>query len=520
MTNLLNSYAWIIPASSLVLVIWLYFKNNPLGHGRWFMIRRFINWFPLGMTYAFLYMARYNLSVSKNALGDLMPIEDFGLIFGVGTTVYGLAFLINGPLVDKIGGKKGIVVSALGACIANGAMGLVTYLFLHGRLAWNLTFTFTVLYAVNMYFQSYGAVSIIKVKAYWFHVRERGVFGAIFGTLISMGAYFAFDWGHAIVKASQKDLVGEPTAFQSFFRTLFAVDLNVTDATWLVFFIPSAILIFWALMDMIFLKDTPEQAKFDAFDPHDASSDDTDEPTPSTMALLKKIFTHRILLTVAVIEFCSGVLRNGIMQWYYVFAKEIPQVGAEYFYRHWGLLLFVFGVLGGFAGGLISDKLFHSRRGPPAAIFNAMMFVFTALIAVFIFSSPTIVGWSAVSMIATVIGVHSLMSGTAAADFGGRKATATASGVVDGFVYLGSGLQSISIGYLTKSYGWQVWPLFLLPFTVFGLFFAIKMWHALPEATRKYLLTVEKVDFTRRRGTSWVRLRFLSVRKSKYTEES
>ena len=32
-----------------------------------------------------------------------------------------------------------------------------------------------IVYAVNMYFQSYGAVSIIKVKAYWFHVRERGV---------------------------------------------------------------------------------------------------------------------------------------------------------------------------------------------------------------------------------------------------------------------------------------------------------------------------------------------------------
>ena len=40
---------------------------------------------------------------------------------------------------------------------------------------------------------------IIKVKANWFHVRERGVFGAIFGTLISFGVYFAFEWGQAIV---------------------------------------------------------------------------------------------------------------------------------------------------------------------------------------------------------------------------------------------------------------------------------------------------------------------------------
>jgi OPA family glycerol-3-phosphate transporter-like MFS transporter len=53
----------------LAVIIGLYFHNNPMGHSRWFMMRRFINWFPLGMTYAFLYMGRYNLNVSKNALG-------------------------------------------------------------------------------------------------------------------------------------------------------------------------------------------------------------------------------------------------------------------------------------------------------------------------------------------------------------------------------------------------------------------------------------------------------------------
>jgi len=70
------------------------------------MTRRFINWFPLGMTYAFLYMARYNLTVSKTALGSLMSNQDFGWIFGIGTGVYGVSFLVNGPLVDKIGGKR------------------------------------------------------------------------------------------------------------------------------------------------------------------------------------------------------------------------------------------------------------------------------------------------------------------------------------------------------------------------------------------------------------------------------
>lgn len=472
------------------------------------------------MTYAFLYMARYNLSVSKNALGDLMPVEDFGLIFGVGTTVYGVAFLINGPLVDKIGGKKGIIIAALGACIANGLMGLVTYLVLHKQIDVNLTLTFTFLYAINMYFQSYGAVSIIKVKAYWFHVRERGVFGAIFGTLISMGAYFAFDWGQAIVRASQKNLVGEPSAFQEIFRKLFAVDVGMTDATWLVFFIPSFILVVWALMDMIFIKDTPEEANFPHFDVHDADSDASAPgagAVTSSISVIKTILTHPVLLTVAAIEFCSGVLRNGIMQWYFVFGKEVPQVGAEYFYKHWGLFIFAFGVFGGFAGGWVSDHLFHSRRGPPAAISNAIMFVLVTLMAIFLFTGPQIVGWSAAAMIAAVIAVHSLMSGTAAADFGGRKATATASGIIDGFVYLGSGLQSISIGYLTKSFGWQMWPLFLLPFTMVGVFFSIRMWNAIPEATRKYLLTVENIDISIKRtgrGLIGIRRRWKKTYKS------
>ena len=94
----------------LAVIIGLYFRNNPMGHSRWFMMRRFINWFPLGMTYAFLYMGRYNLNVSKNALGDLMSKEDLGLIFAAGTVTYALSFLVNGPLVDKIGGKKGILI--------------------------------------------------------------------------------------------------------------------------------------------------------------------------------------------------------------------------------------------------------------------------------------------------------------------------------------------------------------------------------------------------------------------------
>jgi OPA family glycerol-3-phosphate transporter-like MFS transporter len=258
-------------------VVFMYFYNNPLKHGRWFMIRRFINWFPLGMTYAFLYMGRYNLTVSKNALGNLMTKEDFGLIFAAGTITYALSFLVNGPLVDKLGGKKGIIISAVGSSIANILLGVLTYLVLTGKMEMKMVVPFSILYSFNMYFQSYGAVSIIKVKAYWFHVRERGTFGAIFGTLISFGVYFAFDWGQAIVDMLKASNTAAAGWFAGLLRWIFAVNTGSPDPIWAVFFIPAAIMIIWAVLDWLMIKDTPEEANFPPFDTHDASSGQMDK---------------------------------------------------------------------------------------------------------------------------------------------------------------------------------------------------------------------------------------------------
>jgi len=473
----------------LAAVIGLYFYNNPMKHSRWFMVRRFINWFPLGMTYAFLYMGRYNLNVSKNALGTLMSIEDLGTIFAIGTVAYGLSFVVNGPLVDKIGGKKGIMIAAVGASLANIALGVLTYLVLTHRLQGKLVLAYSLIYAVNMYFQSYGAVSIIKVKAYWFHVRERGIFSAIFGTLISFGVYFAFDWGQAIVDMAKAHPTTHLGWLERLIQRIFALPGGQVDAIWAVFFIPAVILCVWALLDWWLIKDTPEEANFPQFDTHDASSG-VMHIELTTMDLLKKVFANRLMLLIAAIGLTTGVLRTGIMQWYFVFAKEVPQRGAEFFLDHWGLLLCIFGIIGGFTG-MISDKYFQSRRGPPVALCCGLMFALTVLMAIFLFSSPLIVGSACVLTTAAAIGVHSLMSGTAAADFGGRKATATCSGIVDGFVYLGGGLQSYCVGHLA-GHSWLWWPLFLMPFAVLGGVLALMIWHELPAATRKYITEVEE----------------------------
>ncbi len=477
----------------LLAVFAFYYGNNPLGHGRPFMNRRFFNWLPLGMTYAFLYMGRYNLTVAKNSLGTLMSNEDFGFIFAAGTAVYAFSFLVNGPLVDRIGGKRGILIAAVGAAAANVAMGVVTWLVLTGRLHVRLLGIFSAIYALNMYFQSYGAVSIIKVKAHWFHVRERGVFGAIFGTLISFGVYFAFDWGQAVINLTKAPSTSPRGPIASFVRSIFAEGTTV-DATWAVFFVPAAILCVWALIDLWLIKDTPQDAGFPELETYDASFGHMHEHY-SAADLLKKVFLSPLMLMFAFIELTSGALRNGIMQWYTVFAAQVKQTGNEIILGHWGLLLCIAGIIGGFAAGTISDKLFQSRRAPPAALFSAFMFVMAAVMAITLFSQPFVAGIAALLIVAAVTGVHSLMSGTAAADFGGRKATATCSGIIDGFVYLGSSIESACIGLLTAErwphHSWLWWPIFLMPCAFIGAVIAWRIWNELPEATRHYVETME-----------------------------
>ena len=504
-TFTLDQYANVIIGLCLATVIAMYFRNNPLAHGSWFMWRRFINWFPLGMTYSFLYMGRYNLNVSKNALGSQMTNQDFGTIFAIGTAVYGFSFLLNGPLVDKIGGKRGILIAAVGSSLANILLGVLTYFVVIGKIKNHIVPAYSTLYALNMYFQSYGAVSIIKVKAYWFHVRERGVFGAIFGALISIGVYFAFDWGTKIVQLTKAGSTGGwfHDLLQKVFATNVTVDGHLVNATWAVFFIPAAIILFWVVLDLWLIKDTPEEAGFAHLDTHDASSGNMHVEL-TTLDLLKKVFASKLMLLIALIGLTSGIFRNGIQNWYFIFAAQVSQPGAEFYKNHWGLLLCIFGIIGAFFGGWISDNLFQSRRAPPAAMLSALVLALTVLMASYMFSAPLFLGLCCVMVVMASVGLTSLMAGTAATDFGGRKATATCSGVVDGFTYLGSAIQSFFIGSLIPSeklgapttfWGitrdWHWWPVFMIPFAIIGLTIAIKLWHDLPEATKRYNQSVK-----------------------------
>lgn len=480
---------FIVVLSLLTYIITLYFMRNPLKHTGKFMWRRFLSWFPLGMTYAFMYMARYN--IDSLATAEVITKAQKSQISGWGFFVYAASLFISGPLIDRIGGKKGMIMASLGAAIANIIMGWSLYLHMHGSLGVNLVLILSLFYSLNMFFQSFGAISTIKVKSYWFHVRERGTFGAIFGTLISLGVYFAFDWTETIIRAVNIKFTGDSYPFRDFIQSLFALGNSQISAFWLVFFIPAAFLLIWALIDLLLIKDSPDECGFQKLETHDAShGDNTDLST--WLKVIKSILSNRIILMIGVIEFTSGILRDGVMKWYRLFAKDTG-FGIDNILHNWGLWACVTGIFGSFAAGWASDRFFHSRRAPVAGICQVLMFIATLVMLLTYSNNAIAMGVSCLVIMMAVIGVHSIMSGTATADFGGRRGAATATGVADGFSKLGSSFQEFILGAVLTKDTWFYWPMFLMPFTLLGLIFAIRLWRELPEATKKYLAEVEKL---------------------------
>ncbi|AKQ67459.1 Glycerol-3-phosphate transporter [Myxococcus hansupus] len=463
MSSLPPWLAQFLPILILLGAIGLVLARLPkveLGHSEAFKRRRLFNWFPLGMTYAFLYMGRYNLNVATSAMGDRTSNADFGTIFAWGTAVYGAAFLLNGPLTDRLGGRKTILMSAAGSSLANVAMGAVVYAVLTQN--WTppggLVSTLSFLYAVNMYFQSFGAVSIVKVNAAWFHVRERGLLGGVFGILISLGIYFAYDWSRLIVKAAP---------------------------TYWVFFVPAAILAVFLIVDFFVIRDTPSHAGHQDFDTADASSGDTG-PQLGVLAVLKKMLSNRAIIIILCIEFCSGFMRNAIMQWYPKFAKATG-IGESFVAANWGMLLCVAGITGGMFAGVISDRVFDSRRGPVSAVLYAGMSL-GAVVSVFVLENAFL-GWTVIFMSLCVIGVHGMLSGTASMDFGGKKNAGLAVGIIDGAVYAGTALQSVLLGSILPTgeegklaANWSNWPYAMLPLSFLGLLLATRVWNARPQA--------------------------------------
>lgn len=421
-------------------------------HAPQFLARRTQNWFVLGLTYAAMYMARYNFPLANKALSDTYGWDksQVGLIITTATLLYGISALFNGPIADRFGGRRAMLIGATGAFSFNLLFGLGAYMGFLGTGPVLLGF-FATVWTLNMYFQSYSALALIKVNSGWFHVSERGVFSAIFGSMIQSGRFLVFL------------LLGAPF-------------VALLPWQWK-FFIPAAIVALLALFTFLVVRDTPKEAGLGDFDPQDATSGDTEKITLGYVA--RKVFTNPVAITIAIAEFCTGLVRGGFEQWFPRYMQEVQHLElSNPIFQKNALIIVGAGILGAFIAGYASDKLFAHRRPPVAFIGYALQVACLAIVwrapSMELVVAAFVVNSMGISM------VHSMLSGTASMDFGGKRAAATAAGMFDGMQYVGQSFVGWGMGTLLDRFGWVAWGPSMIGFAALGGVLMLFLWNARP----------------------------------------
>jgi OPA family glycerol-3-phosphate transporter-like MFS transporter len=420
-------------------------------HTAEFKKRRSMNWLTLGFTYAAMYMGRYNLSFANKALSDTYGWDktQIGTIITAALTIYGISALFNGPIADKIGGRKAMLIGVFGSVIFNIAFGFGAYIGFLGTGSLLIGY-FATAWALNSYFQSYSALALIKVNSGWFHVRERGVFSAIFGSMIQSGRALIF-------------IIG-------------GIAITMLPWQW-VFFIPAGIMTLMGVLTWKFVYDTPAEAGQPEFDTEDVSSGDTKKV--DMKYLVKQVFTNPITMTIALAEFCTGFVRHGFEQWFPRYMVEAQHLALDStVFRQGALSVVVAGIAGAFAAGTISDWVFKSRRPPVAFIGYFLQIICLGVIWI----SPGL-PWIIAAFVTNSFAismVHSMLSGTASMDFGGKKAAASAAGMFDGMQYIGGAAVGSGMGWMLEHWGWGVWGPSMIMFSVVGAILMIKLWNTTP----------------------------------------
>jgi OPA family sugar phosphate sensor protein UhpC-like MFS transporter len=178
------------------------------------------------------------------------------------------------------------------------------------------------------------------------------------------------------------------------------------------------------------------------------------------------------------VYFCLKPARYAILFWGPKYINDRLGTGMA----ESGFLSSMFELAGPFsvlAAGFVSDKLCGSRRMPVAVVclflLSIVLFFLNSLPA-----TPAMLGSSLFLMGLLTHAPDSLISGTAALDFGTRKHASTASGLINGFGSIGAIVGGTIPGFFWKQWGWQGVFIVLAAAVMLGAILLLPKWNTLP----------------------------------------
>ena len=378
--------------------------------------------------YASCYFCRSNLSVATPLIIDELgrrgvshadALVSVGLMASAGVFAYALGKCFLTSLGDFWGGKRNLL-------IATGGAAAFTLFF----AASSTLPLFTLAWIGNRITQSIGWSALVKVSSKWFHYSRYGTVAAI------------LTCSYLIGDAAARQCMGALLEYGVSWRGLFVFGASVAGVMF--------------VANLVLLRESRTE---DGHEPAVANPRNlfaaADSGPSNYLALVLPLLRSRAFLMVCLLSFAAVTVRETFNTWTPTYLREFVGFGVSRAAAVSAIFPGV-GAVSVLVAGFVSDRLGANSR---ALLLCAGLAATAAALLVLTGLRPaTGAALMPVAMIGLVafclLGPYSFLPGAFAMDFGGTRAAAAASGLVDGMGYLGGVLAGWVMARLVVAFGW------------------------------------------------------------------
>ncbi len=408
------------------------------------------------------YLIRANLSAAVPLIGETFHYtnEQLGVIGFTSEIAYALGKFINGPLGDRVGGKRIFLLGMAGAIFFN-------FIFsqMHSLLG------FVVVWCLVRYFLSMGWGGVVKTIGAWFEPERNGRVMGFISINFQFGGVLAALFAGALVKMG------------SDWKGLFIYPALVVS-----------VILVWSYFGA---KENPQEVvpgtNFGQGQNNKKSllhqmSRNVDNPTGmnsngrinkkhSTRSILFGLWQIPLFKHLLVFAFLTTFLRSIFMFW---IAKFLVDLGMKNESAIINSALFpLMGCLGTLFIGWYTDT--RAKNGNRAR----MMWIMLGILTLCLLSLAYLVGNETkdfnliVALLGAsgffLLGPYSMSAGALTLDIAGPEAAASCAGIIDGFGYIGGALATWVAGKISYQLGWSAVFLVLAACALASVFSAVIM---------------------------------------------
>jgi OPA family sugar phosphate sensor protein UhpC-like MFS transporter len=412
------------------------------------------------LAYFGLYLTRRSFSAAKVVLldhkthGIHWDKPQLALIGSVNLTTYAIGNFAAGALGDRFGTRAVVLSGLLGSIVIALATGSVSAVGI-----------FAVLMALQGFCQASGWAPLAKNIGEFFSRKERGGIIGWWCTSYAVGGFVG-----AALAGWAADTYGWRAAF----------------------WIPAGALTGVLVLFFLLQRNRPEDVGLPSPEAYRGEPEDlivADEGKPEEEGgweVVKLVLRNKMVILLCVVYFLLKGTRYFVIEWSPVYVSEMLKLNAARSSTI-GSMFDIASIVAVVAGGYISDRLLGSRR-MPLSVFGligtaALMYFFTSLPHT---ESALIAGFLGVGV---MLGFpDSLVSGTAAVDFGTKRAASTAAGFVNGAGGIGAVIGASMPGWMgLEANGKSNWhPMFvaLAIALIVAAVMLLPQWNAVPPSTK------------------------------------